>query len=193
MSGKRITARMDVSLIVSTRNRSKQLRMCLESVERIAFKRQWELILVDNGSLDDTAKVIQEYTRIVSFPTTYLFVPNPGKSGALNRAIGAAQGEVLVFTDDDCYPAEDFLIQIWRAFEDPLVGYVTGRVILHDPTDYPITINKFVSPRRFAGNHLIPWAMSMAPTWPFVDRFFLISVGLTAFWPWLLVHCRRGS
>src|SRR5208337_5144454 len=72
-----------------------------------------------------------------------------------NRAITAAQGEVLVFTDDDCYPAKDFLTQVWGAFADPSVGYMTGRIILHDPSDYPATINESLSPRTFPRDSLL--------------------------------------
>jgi glycosyltransferase involved in cell wall biosynthesis len=146
---------VDVSLIICTRDRSRQLGACLESVRRITFEQPWELILVDNGSVDDTADVIQEFIETVSVPATYLFEPNRGKARALNRAITAAQGEILAFTDDDCYPAEGFLTQIWGVFADPSVGYITGRIMLHDPTDYPLTINESLSPRTFPGDSLL--------------------------------------
>jgi glycosyltransferase involved in cell wall biosynthesis len=149
------TTRMDVSLIICTRDRSRQLRACLESVRRLTFEQPWELILVDNGSVDNTANVIKEFIETASVPATYLFEPNRGKARALNRAISAAKGEILAFTDDDCYPAEDFLTPLWGAFADPSVGYIAGRIMLHDPTDYPLTINESLSPHTFLGDSLI--------------------------------------
>jgi glycosyltransferase involved in cell wall biosynthesis len=146
---------MDVSLIICTRDRSRQLGACLESVRRLTFEQPWELILVDNGSVDDTANVIKEFIGTASVPATYLFEPNRGKSRALNRAIFAARGEILAFTDDDCYPAEEFLTQLRGAFADPSVGYITGRIMLHDPSDYPLTINESLLPRTFLGDSLI--------------------------------------
>jgi glycosyltransferase involved in cell wall biosynthesis len=146
---------VNVSLIICTRDRSRQLRQCLESLRRISFERPWELIIVDNGSLDDTAEVVQEFIKAVSVPASYLFAPKTGKAGAVNRAIAAARGEVLAFTDDDCYPAENFLTQVWGAFADPAVGYMSGRILLHDPSDYPATINESLSPRTFPGDSLV--------------------------------------
>ena len=133
---------VDVSLIICTRDRSGQLGACLESVRRITFEQPWELILVDNGSVDKTADVIQEFIKTVSVPATYVFELVPGLGNARNAGLRAARGEILAFTDDDCYPAEEFLSQLWVAFADPSVGYITGRInAAHDPTDYPITIN----------------------------------------------------
>jgi glycosyltransferase involved in cell wall biosynthesis len=146
---------MDVSLIICTRDRSRQLSACLESMRRLTFEQPWELILVDNGSVDNTANIMKEFIETASVPATYLFEPNQGKSRALNRAIFAAQGEIVAFTDDDCYPAEDFLTQLWSAFADPSVGYITGRIMLHDPTDYPMTINESLLQRTFLGGSLL--------------------------------------
>jgi glycosyltransferase involved in cell wall biosynthesis len=140
---------MDISLIICTRNRSEQLSACLQSVCRITFEQPWELILVDNGSVDKTANVIQKFIETVSVPATYVFESAPGLANAHNAGLRAARGEIVAFTDDDCYPAEDFLAQLWAAFADPSVGYITGRITLHDPTDHPTSINESLSPRTF--------------------------------------------
>ena len=147
--------RIAVSLIISTRNRSTQLSPCLESIRRLTFEQPWEIILVDNGSVDNTAQVIQDFIKTISVPATYLFAAIRGKAGALNRGIAASRGDILAFTDDDCYPVEDFLKQIWTVFGDPSVGYMTGRIMLHDPTDYPLTINESLSPRIFPARSYI--------------------------------------
>jgi glycosyltransferase involved in cell wall biosynthesis len=149
------TTRVGVSLIICTRDRSRQLSACLESVRRIIFEQPWELILVDNGSVDKTDNVIQEFIETVSVPATYVFEPVPGLANAHNAGLTAARGEILAFTDDDCYPAEDFLTQIWSAFADPSVGYITGRIMLHDPTDYPLGINEALSPHTFPGGSFV--------------------------------------
>src|SRR4051794_27604069 len=74
----RATTRMNVSLIICTRDRSRQLSACLESVRRLTFEQPWELILLDNGSVDDTANVIKEFIETASVPVTYLPEPNRG-------------------------------------------------------------------------------------------------------------------
>lgn len=100
---------MDISLIICTRNRSRKLARHLEFVRRITFERCWEIVIVDNGSTDETANVVREFSRTASAPVSFAVEPRPGKSNALNTALGIAEGEIIVFTDDDCYPAQDFL------------------------------------------------------------------------------------
>ncbi len=146
---------MDISLIICTRDRSQKLARCLESIRHITFDRSWELILVDNGSTDQTAAVISEFIETADIRAIYLFEPRGGKSTGLNVALETASGQILAFTDDDCYPAPDFLSQVWSAFEDPSVGYIGGRIMLHDPDDYPITINESMTPVAFPGKSFV--------------------------------------
>jgi glycosyltransferase involved in cell wall biosynthesis len=146
---------MDISLIVCTRDRCQKLVRSLESVRQTSFERPWELIIVDNGSTDDTAAVVQEFIRRNSIQAVYLFEPKAGKSAGLNTALKVAQGQILAFTDDDCYPAPDFLSQVWSAFDDPSVGYIGGRIMLHDPADYPMTINESMTPRTFPARSFV--------------------------------------
>ena len=146
---------MDVSLIICTRDRCQKLVRCLESVQRIAFDRSWEFIIVDNGSTDETAAIVSEFIKTTNVRTIYLSEPKPGKSTGLNTALRVAQGQLLAFTDDDCYPAPDFLSQVWSAFYDPSVGYIGGRIMLHDPADYPITINESMTPRTFPARSFV--------------------------------------
>jgi glycosyltransferase involved in cell wall biosynthesis len=133
---------IDVSLIIGTRDRSQQLARFLESVRRLKFERRWEFIIVDNGSVDKTAALVRDFIAAASIPVAYVFEPRPGLGNAHNAGLKIARGEILAFTDDDCYPAPDFLCRIWSGFEDVTLGYITGRIMLHDSTDYPITINE---------------------------------------------------
>ena len=146
---------IDISLIICTRNRFQQLARCLESVRRITFKRSWELIIVDNGSLDDTAVVVRKFITSRTMPVSYVFEPIRGLGNAHNAGVKIARGEILAFTDDDCYPARDFLSKIWSSFEDTTLGYITGRILLHDPTDHPITINHSTTPLTFPAHSFI--------------------------------------
>lgn len=147
---------IDVSLIICSRNRCEQLARCLEAVARIRFPRSWELIIVDNGSVDRTCAVVKDFARSSGVLTRYVFEPTPGLANGHNSAIRIAHGTILAFTDDDCYPADDFLSQVWAAFADPSVGYIGGRILLHDPTDYPATINESATPRMFSGRLFVP-------------------------------------
>lgn len=130
---------MDVSLIIATRDRCGQLQRCLEAVACLQFERPWELIIVDNGSTDGTASVVYQFSECAQFSVRYVFESKPGLGNAHNAAIAVARGMILAFTDDDCYPEPDLLGCVWRAFEDPSLGYIAGRITLHDPADDPMT------------------------------------------------------
>ena len=70
--------------------------------------------------------------------------------------MAAAAGDLLLFTDDDCYVAPDILDATVAAFADPAVGFVTGRVRLFDPADARVTINESLEPLRFAAGSFVP-------------------------------------
>lgn len=157
-SEENIYASVDITLIICSRNRCEQLARCLQSVARIKFKGSWELVIVDNGSVDATHATVKEFSHGSNITVNYLFEPAPGLANGHNSAVRSAHGTILAFTDDDCYPADDFLSQVWAAFEDPSVGYIGGRILLHDQTDYPATINESVTPRMFPAKSFVPLA-----------------------------------
>jgi len=146
---------MNISLIIATRDRCQQLARCLESVEHLEFGRPWELIVVDNGSTDATAAVIEQFRDKVSVPLHYILELEPGLGNAHNAALRVARGEILAFTDDDCYPKSDFLGRVWCAFADPLIGYIAGRITLHDPADDPMSTIEATTPYVFPARSFV--------------------------------------
>lgn len=131
-----------ISLIVCTRNRADKLVDCLACIGYMHPPFDWELLVVDNGSTDDTADVIKHFMSTFSHPGRYLYVAEPGNGAGRNAAIRLSRGEILAFTDDDCYVANDFLDNVETIFRTPGVGYMSGRINLFDLTDYPLTINE---------------------------------------------------
>jgi glycosyltransferase involved in cell wall biosynthesis len=135
-----------VTLVVCSRNRGTQLQGCLQSIAQLAAPFAWELMLVDNGSTDDTAEVMKAFLKASQVPGRYLYEPTRGNGAGRNAAIACARGEIIAFTDDDCYLEPNYLVSVRRFFEDSTVGFMCGRILLHDPTDYPITINESCEP-----------------------------------------------
>jgi len=84
--------------------------MTLQTFKRVVVPDgcKCELLIVDNGSTDATAKVAHEDAP-PAFETRYLFEPQPGKGHAYNAAIAAARGEIILFTDDDVRVPEHWI------------------------------------------------------------------------------------
>jgi glycosyltransferase involved in cell wall biosynthesis len=149
-----------LSLVICTRNRSAQLARCLKVVSKLRSQSAWEIVLVDNGSTDDTAQVIESQKALMPAPVKSIQEMVPGLGRARNAGIKAASGDIIVFTDDDCYPNEDWLVEIDKAFMDRGLGFLTGKVVLHDPDDYPISVNLLEDARDVpAGTYVSPYIL----------------------------------
>lgn len=134
---------MDISVIVCTRNRAKFLKQMLDTLQGLVTaaatsQLSWELVLVNNESSDETADIIKEFARTFPISTKVLLERTPGLSRARNTGWQAASGDIVAFTDDDCYPQPDWLPEIAATMRH--ADYAGGRVLLHDPEDAPITI-----------------------------------------------------
>ena len=94
---------MNITVILCTFNRCRSLAKALGSValSQMPESVAWEVLVVDNNSRDQTRDVVAEFCVRYPGRFRYLFVPQPGKSHALNRAIVEAEGDVLAFMDDD--------------------------------------------------------------------------------------------
>jgi glycosyltransferase involved in cell wall biosynthesis len=150
----KITPRMDLSFVVATRNRGEFLPAMLESLRGLKSSLRWEVIFVDNGSTDATAEVLEAFRRSFEMPVRVLSEPRPGAGRARNTGWRAAMGRIIAFIDDDCYPAPDYIDQVESCFAASGIGYIGGRVLLHDVADLRITIQEsterlLLPPRRF--------------------------------------------
>jgi glycosyltransferase involved in cell wall biosynthesis len=119
---------MDFTLAICTYNRAALLAGALESLATCEPPRgEWELLLVDNNSSDDTARVAQAFAQ--RLPLRYVHEPVQGLSSARNRALRECEGDVLLFTDDDLRFDADWL----RSWEDAFAkqadaGWFGGRI-----------------------------------------------------------------
>jgi glycosyltransferase involved in cell wall biosynthesis len=149
---------ISISLVICTRNRAQQLNTCLAYIAALNTSKPWELIVVDNSSPDSTSHVLREFARSASFPVIILNEPVPGLGRARNRGWRAARGEIIAFTDDDCYVLPDFPNKVFEAFADPTLGYCGGRIKLYDTSDCPITINESTVLKFFPPNNYFHFA-----------------------------------
>ncbi len=92
-----------ITVIICTFNRCQSLAKALDSVATITLpeSEEWEVLVVDNNSRDQTRDVVEDFCRRYPNHFRYLFEPRQGKSWALNSGIQEARGDVLAFVDDD--------------------------------------------------------------------------------------------
>jgi cellulose synthase/poly-beta-1,6-N-acetylglucosamine synthase-like glycosyltransferase len=116
---------LTVSLVVPAYNEEKHLAAKLANLDEIDYRRdRMEAIFVSDGSTDGTdallAAVCRPRFRVFRLPS------RQGKPGALNRAVAAARGDLLVFSDASTIFAPDAVRKLARHFADPTVGVVCG-------------------------------------------------------------------
>jgi len=126
--GEDLAASMDISIIICTANRASALRDTLSSVAQVRQPGRVELLVVDNGSTDETAQVVEEAARQCPFLVRYLFEPEPGKYAALNAGIKASSGRVIAATDDDARVEADWLERAVDGLSRYGCEFVGGRV-----------------------------------------------------------------
>jgi glycosyltransferase involved in cell wall biosynthesis len=110
-------------VIISCRNSGSTLGETLEAVVAQEYDGSWELVVVDNGSKDDTAAVAHRFAdRVPHF--SLLVPPDPGyQARGLNYGIAHSRGDYLVFLDSDDLVAPGYLEQMAKALDDaPFVG-----------------------------------------------------------------------
>jgi glycosyltransferase involved in cell wall biosynthesis len=148
----------DVSVVICTRNRSEQLKRCLES-----FGNQkcmpLEIIVVDNAPIDDsTMHVSKEFKEV-----TYVREPRPGLDIARNAGARAAKGSIVAYTDDDVELHPWWVYQVNETFAKTNASAMTGLVIASElKTESQQIFEKF-------------WSFNRGYTDKMFDPYYLIE------------------
>jgi glycosyltransferase involved in cell wall biosynthesis len=108
---------VDLSVVIATYNGARTLGDQLRSLSRQEFGDDWELVIADNGSTDRTRDVIREWEGHFSHVVVVDASAKKGQSYALNRAVGAAEGEAIVILDDDDETAPGYLAAMAHALQ----------------------------------------------------------------------------
>lgn len=124
---------MDISVIVCSWNRCQDLAEALESIAHSVLPDtvQWEILILDNNSTDQTRSMAQEFCRGHAPRFLYFFEPKQGKSHALNSGLRHARGEVIAFTDDDVVVERDWLDNLTAPIRDGICDGVGGRTFAY--------------------------------------------------------------
>jgi glycosyltransferase involved in cell wall biosynthesis len=145
---------MKASVILSTYNSTEWLEKVLVGFSA-QTEKDFELIIADDGSGDETRLLIEQYQKTLPFPVVHVWQEDVGfqKSRILNKAIVASQSDYLIFTDGDCIPRKDF-VEIHLAKRDKNCFLSGGYFKLSRTVSEAITLQNIVNQDCFSMNWL---------------------------------------
>jgi cellulose synthase/poly-beta-1,6-N-acetylglucosamine synthase-like glycosyltransferase len=116
-----------VTIVISAYNEAKSIAAKLDNISSMEYPRdRLEVVIASDGSTDGTDAIVERYkehgVKLVSLPRV-------GKAAALNAAVNAASGEILVFSDANSMYKADAIQELVRPFGDPKVGGVAGNQV----------------------------------------------------------------
>jgi cellulose synthase/poly-beta-1,6-N-acetylglucosamine synthase-like glycosyltransferase len=113
-----------VSVIIAAYNEEKVIGEKLENILSLDYPQErLEVVLASDGSSDNTNTIIQGYQER---GVKLLSLPRVGKAAALNSAVSASKGEILVFSDANSIYKTDAIRALVKPFADPNIGGVAG-------------------------------------------------------------------
>jgi GT2 family glycosyltransferase len=110
-----------VSIIIPTFNGASRISNCLDAIVQQTAGRNVEILVVNDGSADNTAEIVERYSGV-----RLITQSNAGPAAARNRGAQEARGTFIVFTDDDCVPMPDWLDAMLEPFQDAEVVGAKG-------------------------------------------------------------------
>lgn len=145
------------SVIVTTYNQPEWLRKTLWGYE-LQTEKNFELIIADDGSGEETQKVVNEFKESTSLNVIHVWHPDNGfqKCQILNKAILQSNSDYLIFTDGDCVPRNDFVkVHLQKAQRGRFLS--GGYLKLNKKVSDSITFEDIKQGKPFA----MSWLMSM--------------------------------
>ncbi len=120
-----------VSVIIPAYNAALTIGKALEALSKQDYLKPIEVIVVDDGSTDATAQVVQGFANV-----KYLRQDNAGPAVARNYGARVAVGDILAFTDADCIPHQDWISLLINAFNQHKTAVVAGSYGIANPQSF---------------------------------------------------------
>lgn len=125
---------IELSVIVCTRNRARQLATLIQclGLQKNIENLNWEIIIVDNNSNDNTKEVAYAFCEGSNLKINYIFEPRIGLACARNAGVLASKGSYLLFVDDDVLVPKEFLSNVLFGIQEFPEFQIFGFRILPD-------------------------------------------------------------
>ena len=130
---------MDFTVIICTYNRSGNLPSCLAALAAQAGVNgiDWEVLVVDNNSSDDTPQVVADLSRELPIKLRYAREVQQGLNFARNHGVSNSEGTHFTFVDDDIHVSPQWLAALHRAFGETDADAIGGRIHLDPSIELP--------------------------------------------------------
>ena len=130
---------MKFSIVIPTHNRAESLKVCLERIFAQKCECEFEVVVVDDGSVDNTEDVVSnDQFSMTDDQLRYVKIPKSHQAVARNRGVSEAKGDIIIFIGDDIYVEEGWLSAHYKFHtthpekEAMAVGYMTWSPELSD-------------------------------------------------------------
>jgi len=182
---------MDFTVIICTYNRSHNLPGCLGYLSRQVGVEslEWEVLVVDNNSNDDTSGVVERLGHELPVRLRYTFESRQGLNFARNRGVEESASRYFCFVDDDIKVRPDWLAALYGALESNDADAVGGRIHLDPDIQLPPWVTGEVrgflgyqdygeEPFCMDGVKQYPYGGNMAFNRRVVERIGMFNTGL---------------
>jgi glycosyltransferase involved in cell wall biosynthesis len=129
-----------LAVVICTRDRAAALAATLDRYAPLWADPDWALVVVDDGSRDGTGAVLEAHRRVVGDRLRTVRTEGVGLGAARNVGWRAAEGEAVLFTDDDCYPDPGILAAIRGHLTATGHDFVGGRLLPFRPEDGAVAV-----------------------------------------------------
>jgi glycosyltransferase involved in cell wall biosynthesis len=122
-----VASASEVAVVVATRNRAVLLLRLLDALARQTGAPAFEVVIVDDGSSDDTSERVRKAADGLPYPVRLLRQEqSTGPAGARNLGWRESRAPIVAFTDDDCVPVPGWLRELVGALESPRADLAAG-------------------------------------------------------------------